>query len=669
MQPSLPPDVPLLPFRHPCTGEFVDPDNGSTQEERSSGSVLPWLLIHGAGGDSSGLGVTDTHNLPPRRGLRIVSWNLQDLGGGPSRGPRRADHVIVRIATILTECNADIIAILEVKRRIYLPPKPVSPEPPPRTRGRDTTADVDAELQRRQAEFVIKLQEWEAMRALAQQTDASAAPGILELDRIVAAMNGISGGNIYARMEPEKTLPPEQVFTEGETYGFIYKRAAMIPVSFELMVRDGNGGALHWPEPGYRAPARARFQPHQWPNAVDVVAFHAPAPHHGEITHRAIQQFSRIRWTCDTVIAGDFNVDTEARDSDASEQALDTLLSFYDGYSEFCLSVRGFASGTIDGNDVADMPLLLTGIFHGFFERHETNAKLVRFTGSCSGLRTWTDGAPVAAPIRSQIVLVFREAHVQSIDAHEIYLSDTSREQAINHAHTEALLALQPQNFPAIEDWIDRALPHFERESYSVAAESTETSLRKKVETIDYDPFDRRICGYADACVFNNAGYDKLFVIPVTPRPTLNPIRGWAYPLFERCIPLQLWDAFAEHDLRPEATTGLWATLLTQAHLDQLQNMRGVRQRLAQLRAQRAAAAATATVPMFASDDSSDDSSYSAGDSQYEDDADTDDEQAALYPAGQHGILLLKALAQNVLTEANQISDHVPMILDVELLP
>lgn len=114
----------------------------------------------------------------------------------------------------------------------------------------------------------------------------------------------------------------------------------------------------------------------------------------------------------------------------------------------------------------------------------------------------------------------------------------------------------------------------------------------------------------------------------------------------------------------------MWVTPLTQAHLDQLQNMRGVRQGLAQLRAQRAAAAATATVPMFGSDDSSDDSSYSAGDSQYEDDdPGTDVEQAALFPIGPHGILLLKALAQNVLTEANQISDHVPMILDVELLP
>ncbi|MBX9601183.1 MAG: hypothetical protein K2X35_09265 [Bryobacteraceae bacterium] len=72
---------------------------------------------------------------------------------------------------------------------------------------------------------------------------------------------------------------------------------------------------------------------------------------------------------------------------------------------------------------------------------------------------------------------------------------------------------------------------------------------------------------------------------------------------------------------------------------------------------------------MALSDDSSDDSSYSAGDSQYEDDPDTDDEQAALYPPGQHGGQLLKELAQAVLAEANQISDHVPMILDVELLP
>lgn len=53
--------------------------------------------------------------LPPFD-LRVQLWNLQDLGGGPSRGPSRSEATIRAIAEIIHRADADVTAIIEVHR-------------------------------------------------------------------------------------------------------------------------------------------------------------------------------------------------------------------------------------------------------------------------------------------------------------------------------------------------------------------------------------------------------------------------------------------------------------------------------------------------------------------------------------------------------------------------
>lgn len=664
---------PQLPFRDPLTTEFVSPDwdddddeEGSADEDHQDEHQQDEdqqdddvaMVINGSGGDSSGLGVADTQQVEPRYGLRIMSWNLQDLGGGPSRGPQRADSVIQRIACILFECQPDICAILEVKRRVWMPPKPLTPTPPPRTRGRDGQIS-QTEFERRQAEFRVKMEEWQQRRDEAQRTDPREAPGIKELDRILAELNRLAGRTVYARMTPEQSLGPEHVFTEGETYGFIYNAEVVDPVHFRLMNQTGSGQPLHWPEPGYRAPAKATFQPRNWPRPVDVVAFHAPAPNHGEITHQAIEKFSQVNWERDTVVAGDFNVDTEADDPGTSEQALDTLLSFYDGACEYWVSIRGRAAGTV-GSQQIDESILLSGRFQGWFNREDGT---VAFDGDFYGFATRLDASDHPTDrVSSSAQLDFTGAMVQPIESPEAHGDIDVLNRSIEHAHKEALraaLAQEPDDAQSIDDWLNEALPDVERETHSVAAEGERTSLRRKIISDGFDPFNLTSGGYSDGEVFNNAGYDKLFVVPVTPDETIRPIEGWAYPLFERCLPEELCCMFEDLQIAPEAMSSAWNMPLSTDKSQHVQSVQEIQAALEQLNN-----AGTSTPDDEGSDNDLD---YSPTDKEPLVSEPTG-AHLALYEGKKHSVGAVQAMLQSVLDQANLISDHIPMILDVELV-
>ncbi|MBV6323283.1 ubiquitin carboxyl-terminal hydrolase [Duganella sp. HSC-15S17] len=61
---------------------------------------------------------------PPPFDLRLQLWNVQDLGGGPSRTAHsRSDPVIEAIARIIARADADVTAIIEVHRKgaVYSP--------------------------------------------------------------------------------------------------------------------------------------------------------------------------------------------------------------------------------------------------------------------------------------------------------------------------------------------------------------------------------------------------------------------------------------------------------------------------------------------------------------------------------------------------------------------
>lgn len=276
--------------------------------------------VRSSSGDSQQTGIIDTFVMPGPRPLRVVSWNLQDLGGGPSRGPRRSEKAIRRIARVIAELDPDICVLLEVKLAGRLPPKP-KPPPEPRQTRNTSKRELQQKIEERRQEYLKELAEWTKKYGDAEALKKQGtSPGEVEVGAIMAQLPlGYS------------CLLDPSMYTQTETYAFIYKTADIRPVSWGLIDKDKSSGPLYWPEMGYRSPARVTFEltgdrvgrrkgkiDENW--LLDVIAFHAPSPTHGEKVLEAIEKFALIDWPRETVFAGDFNIDTEFGDIDHTEK-------------------------------------------------------------------------------------------------------------------------------------------------------------------------------------------------------------------------------------------------------------------------------------------------------------------------------------------------------------
>lgn len=615
-----------LPFIAPFSDTIVAPEGNDG---------LPDVIA--SGGSVTKTSTINTINFKQPRGLRVMSWNLQDLGGGPSRGPRRAGEVIDRIARIILESDADICVILEVKRRVWIPPKPVEPVPPRSTRAlkKKGMNALKEEFDLRLQKYKVKLKEWEKRNAEAQKTPAKDAPGLAELDRIVDRMNALSlmsgTKSIYARLKPELSQNPEDVFTEGETYGFIYDTEVVASGEFRLLVRDDEGKAMYWPEKGYRAPAMVTFTLYDYDQTVPVVAFHAPAPHHGDITHRAIKQFQNMKWPSDTIVAGDFNVDTEAEDIDTSDRALSTLLAFFEPSGEQPLSIEGVATGTIT-DTTQHVPQLnaeeiwLTGMFGLDWWEPDYDQNTIELEAAFKG---WFTRATQTTEAAGTLDLRIAAPRIRILPAN-IHSSHLRRE----HDWLQDPESTVRKELRDLASYGDRGLG---LDQYSISAGNGETSLRKKVQTRKFDCFSGVIGRLYSADVLNNAGYDKLFVRTTTLEDDwqFKPIGAWDYPLVERCLPLYLRQVFR----MPVITTAPPPFLP-----DDTDSMA------------KAAAAIAARKEIT---------------DQFDDDDDDEDYEPSpvkkVHVSADKDAETVKVALQEVLDVANAISDHVPLILDVVL--
>ncbi|NTX34266.1 hypothetical protein HUA78_07440 [Myxococcus sp. CA033] len=76
--------------------------------------------------------------------LRVLLWNIADLGGGPSGTPAvRKQWTIDALAHVIRAANPDLVTILELKKKggqRLVEPKPPVPPPPNRVRGDSLTA-------------------------------------------------------------------------------------------------------------------------------------------------------------------------------------------------------------------------------------------------------------------------------------------------------------------------------------------------------------------------------------------------------------------------------------------------------------------------------------------------------------------------------------------------
>jgi len=298
--------------------------------------------------DSMKQAVIDTF-APPKiapRPVRVMSWNLQDLGGGPSRGPSRSSESIARIATVIAEVRPDICAILEVKLAGRRPSAPEKPAPPKMTRSRTNAMQLDAEYQARiqiynkdWAAYQLKLLEWQKAATL------GVAPGVVELGRILTALQAIDSAGSWTLLIDDK------LHTVGEAYAFFYRADAVRATSWEVLSK------WEWPTSGYRHPARVTFELFgrcsrpglvvDTPFELDVIAFHAPAPDHGEDVFSALKRFADISWPRETVFAGDFNIDTEHGDPSHIKEYPDELDPYdtdfddaFDQWADLAFNIR-----------------------------------------------------------------------------------------------------------------------------------------------------------------------------------------------------------------------------------------------------------------------------------------------------------------------------------------
>ncbi len=257
--------------------------------------------------------------VPPPRVLRIMHWNLQDLGGGPSRGPARSDAVIARIAAVIAECAPDICVLLEVKLGSFPPRKPIEPRRAARRSARrapdpEREAEERRRFEERWRQYQARLARYEEAteayrEAVRQAEEEGTSLGRRELNRIAEQLDG------YALRHTE--------FTRGEAYGVLV---------FEERVRFLDGEILEveeWPET-YRRPAILRFEAKERRTRIPpIVAFHAPAPGHGAAVHERVRALHTLEEG--HVLCADTNLDIHGAKADDAEDSL--LASMATGHS------------------------------------------------------------------------------------------------------------------------------------------------------------------------------------------------------------------------------------------------------------------------------------------------------------------------------------------------
>jgi hypothetical protein len=219
-----------------------------------------------------------TRILSRRTSLRIMSWNIETLGGGWNKGPVARESVIEAIAALINKVDPDFCVVIEVM---------VDPHNYARGNGRAEIGRILSQLNAQRSSV------WNTWKC-------AVAPGE----------------------------------TIGETYAFFYRNTADITLeSIDLVTKDVWGNTLNFPTAEYRRPGEARFRlsgtlaredGSAW--LLPLIAFHVPSPGHKDYTLRAVENLEHIPAVCETnqfpdcVICADMNSDEEARGSESEKE-------------------------------------------------------------------------------------------------------------------------------------------------------------------------------------------------------------------------------------------------------------------------------------------------------------------------------------------------------------
>lgn len=459
--------------------------------------------MHDVSGPSGG-GTFGTNTLAVSTlgGIRILHWNVQDLGGGPSRGPERPGWVLDRIASIIYECDPDVVVILEVKR---LGPRPKRPKRRARflrvLRNRKIVTIVNRQIK----DYKKRLERYKlAIKRYDEASKAGIFFGFRQLDEILERLNA-NGSKRCAYVDY-----PVNRFTNGESYGILVRDGLFSSTTFEIVPGE-------WPNADCRAPGYAKltFQVGLVQRDLHVVAFHAPAPSHGEVTFDAVEKIAGLNLE-EFVFASDTNLSTDAAKREHADRAM--------GSYHKALAVGGLT------HENTDVQLRFAATFSGAFVKEGTRYELDACQVECSGTfvrEDWTNYG------ETQKTATYQGSFTG------ILSSTDSKGRKFDWPVTAVIFVgrftFKPLNkasqnfFRALSD----ARGSFHHEPSLGSGEYTgATSLRRKVSAA---PRPVKV-KYANTEVFNANAYDKLEYVC---RDHCNfwELAKYVYPLFERCLP------------------------------------------------------------------------------------------------------------------------------------
>jgi hypothetical protein len=313
------------------------------------------------------------------RELRIMSWNIQDLGGG-FKG-LRSKEVLKAIAQIIHGVSPDICVVIEVLRNKSIPKKRKSGTGRRRKRKRKTTVPkVD-------------------LTASTRSQPPHGIPGLGEIEEIVKHLNAIGG--TWAYVTHPKFECTGGASPGSETYAFIYKNEGGIAIDeIEYVNCDVKGEPLAFPTARHRRPMRAiaklsgRYAPGGSTEAwqLPIVAFHSPAQHDGTGTDptpmTALENLAKMSlfppdhkcWKSDEdfpakrfsefVLASDLNINFEY-----SEQGNEKQVEYANRAYEV---LENLGITTCLGNETAKFKTTLKQVSHHFevedYEEEEDSA-------------------------------------------------------------------------------------------------------------------------------------------------------------------------------------------------------------------------------------------------------------------------------------------------------
>lgn len=239
-------------------------------------------------------------NMPKTKTLRLMSWNIQDLGAG-FKG-KRSDEVLLAIAQIIDKISPDVCAVIEVLKKKHGVKNKIDAK---KLRKNPWLKNKTVRVTRKKKKTAPK----STSATTATTSTVASDPGIDEMKKIMVQLNKISKTTWSLGLHPKT----EYTGNGSETYAYIYKDNGNITLDTSTVMyveKDSDDNAISFPDTNKRRPMQAVFtfkdglgsikgkkaDKNSW--KLPFIAFHAPAQHTGDnrdpVPVEAFENLSKI---------------------------------------------------------------------------------------------------------------------------------------------------------------------------------------------------------------------------------------------------------------------------------------------------------------------------------------------------------------------------------------